>query len=121
MHLIVHAELGWLLAQGLRQRRDRILVTAAGVVADLDGLSLLGGVESYGRYHHVLTHGFVAAAASANAWGSVSRSSRPARTRSGSRFMIGPTYVTRPGCHRPAGGRPGDLTAGHRAGCRPLG
>lgn len=62
MNPIVHAELGWLLSQRLRERRDRILVTIAGVIPDLDGLSLLGGEEAYGRWHHLLTHGAIAAA-----------------------------------------------------------
>ena len=61
MNPIVHAGISWLAAQPLTRRRDRILVTVAGVAPDLDGLSLLAGVEAYGRYHHVLTHGFVAA------------------------------------------------------------
>ncbi|RKH06410.1 hypothetical protein D7V97_22700 [Corallococcus sp. CA053C] len=59
MSPIVHAELSWLLAQGLRERRDRILVTCAGLAPDLDGLSLLGGEEFYARYHHVIFHGYV--------------------------------------------------------------
>jgi hypothetical protein len=57
---IVHAEVSWLMAQGLSSRRDRLIVTAAGVVPDLDGLSLLLGEDAYGRWHHVLTHGLVA-------------------------------------------------------------
>ena len=61
MNPIVHAELSWLMAQGLRERRDRVLVTVAGIAPDLDGLSLLAGEDFYGRYHHVLTHGYVAA------------------------------------------------------------
>lgn len=65
MHLIAHAELSWLAAQGLRDRRDRLLIVAAGLAPDLDALSLLGGTEAFGRYHHVLTHGFVAALATA--------------------------------------------------------
>src|SRR5262249_3444465 len=28
---------------------------------DLDGLSLVGGVEAYSRYHHVLFHGYLGA------------------------------------------------------------
>ena len=61
MNPIVHAELSWLAAQGLRERRDRILVTCAGLAPDLDGLSLLAGEECYARYHHVLFHGYVGA------------------------------------------------------------
>src|SRR5688572_3911545 len=61
MNPIVHAELSWLAAQGLRERRDRILVVCAGLAPDLDGLTLLAGEEWYGRYHHVLFHGYVGA------------------------------------------------------------
>ncbi|WNG26479.1 hypothetical protein F0U62_22485 [Cystobacter fuscus] len=63
MNPIVHAELSWLMSQALPERRDRILVTLAGLSPDLDGLSLLGGVDMYGRYHHVLSHGYVGALA----------------------------------------------------------
>ncbi|SEM78925.1 LexA-binding, inner membrane-associated putative hydrolase [Stigmatella aurantiaca] len=61
MNPLVHAELSWLGAQGLRERRDRILVTCAGLAPDLDGLSLLGGEAAYARYHHVLFHGYAGA------------------------------------------------------------
>jgi hypothetical protein len=58
---IVHAELSWLLSQPLPQRRDRILVTLAGVLPDLDGLGILAGPEAYSRFHHQLAHGYLAA------------------------------------------------------------
>lgn len=61
MNPLVHGELSWLAAQKLTDRRDRALVTIAGVIPDLDGLSLLGGVDAYGRWHHVLTHGALSA------------------------------------------------------------
>jgi hypothetical protein len=61
MNPIVHAELSWLAAQGLRERRDRILVTVAGLAPDVDGLTILAGEALYARYHHVLFHGFVGA------------------------------------------------------------
>jgi inner membrane protein len=61
MSPLVHAEFSWLLAQGLRERRDRLLVVCAGLAPDLDGLTLLGGSELYARYHHVLFHGYVGA------------------------------------------------------------
>ncbi len=61
MNPIVHAELSWLGAQKLTDRRDRILVTLGGVLPDLDGLTLLGGEELYGKWHHVLTHGVLSA------------------------------------------------------------
>jgi hypothetical protein len=58
---IVHAELSWLAAQSLPDLRDRRLVLLAGVAPDLDGLSIVAGVESFGRWHHALTHGITAA------------------------------------------------------------
>ena len=61
MNPLVHGELSWLMAQGLRERRDRILVTVAGLAPDVDGLVLLGGEELYAKYHHVLFHGYVGA------------------------------------------------------------
>lgn len=63
MNPIVHAELSWLGAQRLTERRDRLLVTLAGVLPDLDGLTLAAGEDLYGQWHHVLTHGFVSALA----------------------------------------------------------
>lgn len=61
MNPIVHAQLSWLGAQKLPDRRDRILVTLGGVLPDLDGLTLLAGEELYGKWHHVLTHGVLSA------------------------------------------------------------
>lgn len=61
MNPIVHAELSWLGAQGLKSKRDRLLVTVAGVIPDLDGLTLLAGQEAYGKWHHVVTHGALSA------------------------------------------------------------
>lgn len=63
MNPIVHAELSWLGAQRLQEKRDRLLVTLAGLSPDLDGLTLLAGEDLYGEWHHVLTHGFVSALA----------------------------------------------------------
>lgn len=61
MHPTTHLIVSWVVAHRLPERRDRRLVTWAGVAPDLDGLTLLGGVESYGTWHHVLGHGIVAA------------------------------------------------------------
>ncbi len=61
MHLPTHLALSWLVGHRLEHRRDRALVAWAGVVPDLDALSLLGGVEAYGRWHHVVGHGLPAA------------------------------------------------------------
>ncbi len=60
---LVHAELSWLTTWRVPERRDRWLIVAAGLAPDLDGLTLLAGEEAYGRWHHVLTHGFAAALA----------------------------------------------------------
>lgn len=73
MNPIVHAELSWLAGVRLTERRDRVLVTLAGVVPDVDGLSLLGGVEAYTKWHHVLTHGLVAAVVVAVLFGALAR------------------------------------------------
>lgn len=73
MNPIVHAELSWLAGVRLTERRDRVLVTLAGVVPDVDGLSLAWGVEAYARWHHVLTHGLVAAVVVAVLFGALAR------------------------------------------------
>ncbi len=49
------------MAHGLPEQRDRRLVTWAGVAPDLDGLTLLAGIEAYGQWHHVLSHGMLTA------------------------------------------------------------
>ena len=36
-------------------------MTLGGVLPDLDGLTLLGGEDLYGKWHHVLTHGVLSA------------------------------------------------------------
>jgi hypothetical protein len=63
MQVPIHLAISWLIGHRLPERRDRRLVTWAGVVPDLDALSLLGGAAAYSEYHHVLTHGLVAAVA----------------------------------------------------------
>lgn len=59
---IVHGELSWLLGHRLEQRRDRALITIAGLAPDIDGLSLIGGLDAYARYHHLLFHNWLGAA-----------------------------------------------------------
>ena len=61
MQVPIHLAISWLIGHRLPERRDRRLVTWSGVVPDLDALSLLGGAGAYSEYHHVLTHGVVAA------------------------------------------------------------
>lgn len=63
MHLPTHLVLSWLVGHRLADRRERVLVAWAGVVPDLDAASALGGIELYGQWHHVLTHGIFAALA----------------------------------------------------------
>jgi hypothetical protein len=61
VHIPIHLAISWLIGQGLPERRDRRLVTWSGVVPDLDTLSILAGPAAYSEYHHVLTHGIIAA------------------------------------------------------------
>jgi hypothetical protein len=63
MQVPIHLAISWLIGHRLPERRDRRLVTWAGVLPDLDALSLLGGAGAYSEYHHVVTHGLVAAVA----------------------------------------------------------
>lgn len=62
MSPFVHLSLSWLLAQPLAGARDRRLVTLAGVVADIDGLGAVFGVEMYHRFHHTFAHNVFAGA-----------------------------------------------------------
>jgi|GEM_PF-1903644 LexA-binding, inner membrane-associated putative hydrolase len=61
IHIPTHLMLSWVVGHRLTARRDRALVAWAGLAPDLDGLSLIAGADAYGRWHHVLTHGLVAA------------------------------------------------------------
>jgi inner membrane protein len=60
MHPHSHLTISWIVGHRLETRRDRALVAWAGVAPDLDGLTAFLGVDTYGRWHHVLTHGIVA-------------------------------------------------------------
>ncbi|MBD0315390.1 MAG: metal-dependent hydrolase [Nitrospiraceae bacterium] len=61
MHIPTHLALSWIVAHPLKERRDRSLVAWAGVLPDVDGLTILAGLDAYGRWHHMLTHGAAAA------------------------------------------------------------
>ncbi len=74
MNPITHVLLSWGVANTLPDstRRDRTLITLAGVAPDLDGLGLVAEVLTAGTpdplrwwtdYHHVLGHNIIAAAA----------------------------------------------------------
>lgn len=65
--------ISWLIGSSLPERRDRRLVAWAGVAPDLDGLTVLAGIESYGRWHHLLTHGLVTAIVVTALWASLAR------------------------------------------------
>ncbi len=66
MHLATHLMLGWTVANIKQiEKRDRGLITLAGVIPDVDSLGLLAGLMSGNKdwafqwhmdYHHVLTH-----------------------------------------------------------------
>ena len=73
LHPPVHLAISWLTGHGLAERRDRRLVAWSGVVPDLDALSLLGGVAAYSQYHHVLTHGVMAAVVGTALWTALAR------------------------------------------------
>jgi inner membrane protein len=51
--------LSWLVGHRLQEHRDRVLVTWAGLAPDLDGLSILGGMEEYSKWHHAVGHGLL--------------------------------------------------------------
>lgn len=56
MNPITHGLIGWGFAQAAEiDRRDRFLVFAAGLVADLDGLTVVRP-DLYRLYHHTLFH-----------------------------------------------------------------
>lgn len=63
MQAPTHLALSWLIGHWLPERHDRRWVAWAGVLPDLDALAIVQGYEFYDIYHHLLTHGIVAAAA----------------------------------------------------------
>ena len=59
---MTHAFASWWVANARPlSRRDRTLVVLAGLVPDLDGLTLLVGQHAYVTYHHVVCHNALAA------------------------------------------------------------
>ncbi|MFQ5571962.1 MAG: metal-dependent hydrolase [Rhodothermales bacterium] len=56
-HPITHALVGWVVAHlGRADRPTRVWCLLASLAPDLDGISLVFGLDAYGRYHHLLTH-----------------------------------------------------------------
>lgn len=71
MHLTQHLFISYLMpGQGRFERRDRILVTLAGIAPDVDAPILLAfGKDAFIQYHHDFTHHLLGAAlAAAAAW-----------------------------------------------------
>ncbi|XOF32762.1 MAG: metal-dependent hydrolase [Candidatus Electrothrix sp. YB6] len=66
MSPVSHVLIGWLAANAARaERRERLLITVAGIIPDADGLVLVADLaaghstrqlEFWSRYHHVLGH-----------------------------------------------------------------
>jgi inner membrane protein len=66
MNPVTHALISWGLANTCKlEKKDRILVTAAGIIPDIDGLGIIGDFFSrhpdqtfdlWSRYHHTLGH-----------------------------------------------------------------
>lgn len=49
--------MGWAIAHaGPEDRATRFWCLTASLIPDIDGISLLGGVECYQRWHHILAH-----------------------------------------------------------------
>ncbi|PYM90148.1 MAG: hypothetical protein DME04_23965 [Candidatus Rokuibacteriota bacterium] len=56
-HPLTHALVGWVVACfGRADRRTRLWCLAASLAPDLDGLSLLVGLDVYAHYHHLVLH-----------------------------------------------------------------
>lgn len=53
---ITHGLIGWISSTPLSERKDRALVTIAGLIPDLDGMGALIDIEYYSKYHHVFGH-----------------------------------------------------------------
>jgi hypothetical protein len=57
MHSATHVLAEWCFGNAARlTAKERALCMAASILPDIDGLSLLAGVQSYHTYHHLLGH-----------------------------------------------------------------
>jgi hypothetical protein len=66
MSPVTHLLSGWLLSSAVKlKRRDRLLITAAAIIPDIDGIGIVADflkgspvdrLEWWGTYHHVLGH-----------------------------------------------------------------
>ena len=58
LHFLTHIGLSWLVSSvGRASRRDRWLVTLAGILPDLDGAGLVWSHEAYTAVHRAVGHG----------------------------------------------------------------
>jgi hypothetical protein len=83
MNPITHLLISWTVAESARlERRDRFLVTGAGVLPDIDGLGIVAELATKGsdqplywwsEYHHVLGHNIGFALVTALAVGSLAQ------------------------------------------------
>lgn len=53
---ITHGLISWVSTYPLRDRKDRILVTTAGLIPDIDGVGAIISIDYYSKYHHILAH-----------------------------------------------------------------
>jgi hypothetical protein len=58
MHAFTHGLISWIVAESVPglERRDRALILAAGLVPDLDALTIVGGAECYQTWHRLICH-----------------------------------------------------------------
>ncbi|MEO8351091.1 MAG: metal-dependent hydrolase [Chthoniobacteraceae bacterium] len=57
MHIPTHILAGWCLANLVPlSPRERLFTMVAATAPDIDGLSLLAGIEAYGKWHHTFGH-----------------------------------------------------------------
>ncbi len=57
MHLLTHALAGWCVGNcGAGSPRERALCIAVSLLPDLDGVTVLAGVQAFYDYHHVVAH-----------------------------------------------------------------
>lgn len=62
-HPLTHALIGWAIGHlGNADRPTRFWCLVASVAPDVDGLSLLGGVACYQRWHHLIAHNLLSCA-----------------------------------------------------------
>jgi membrane-bound metal-dependent hydrolase YbcI (DUF457 family) len=56
MSPITHGMTGWIISQPLEKRRDRLFVTLASLLPDLDGAGAIIDIDYYAQYHHTFGH-----------------------------------------------------------------